>query len=94
VGKLHQPPKAKLTKKQFSYGGKYYTFIDRYEKRCILQPSSLATQAAIWLGVTETGPQMGQHANQIVDYGTMHLNQEQVKMLLPVLKKFAETGEI
>jgi hypothetical protein len=94
MGALHKPPKATLKKKKDSTGGTYYTFIDRYEKRCILQPSSLATQAAIWIGVTETGPQMGMNANKIVDYGAMHLNQEQVKMLLPVLQKFVKTGEI
>jgi hypothetical protein len=69
-------------------------FDDRYGQKCSLQESSLATEAAIWFGVSNTGPLMGTDANKDVDHGRMHLTQSQVKKLLPHLQKFIKTGEI
>lgn len=67
--------KKSLTEK----GCKLMQFKDLYGKECSIQESSLATEYAIWVGVTEE---------------RMHLTQEQVKELLPILQKFADTGEI
>jgi hypothetical protein len=33
-------------------------FIDRYGSKCSIQESSLATEAAIWLGVDDANPQI------------------------------------
>lgn len=54
-------------------------FWDRYGELCSIQKSSLATEDAIWLGVDEH---------------RMHLTQEQVAALLPLLQHFAETGDL
>jgi hypothetical protein len=52
---------------------------DRYDVPCTLQKSSLATEDCIWFGT-------------ITD--RMHLTQEMVRNLLPLLQRFAETGEL
>jgi hypothetical protein len=61
-------------------------FTDRYGSLCSLQESSLATEAAIWLGVDKD-----------FDSGVgtrMHLTQDMVKELLPLLKHFAKHGRL
>lgn len=58
-------------------GFAYADFYDLYNKGCSIQESSLATDNAIWLGVYES---------------RMHLNQEQVAELLPLLERFVKTG--
>lgn len=71
------------------------TFKDRYGQECSLQDSSLATESAIWFGVVNTGPNLEGPTgvkNFKID-ARMHLTQEQVKQLLPVLTYFAETGD-
>lgn len=71
------------------------TFSDLYEQECSLQDSSLATEAAIWIGVDNTGAHIhGPNGtpNEHVK-ARMHLSQSMVKQLLPYLTKFAETGE-
>ena len=83
-------------------------FKDYYDKECTLQKSSLATEDAIWLGVDDADPKI--MASQVMEGGEgwvkypihpdvllssrMHLTRSQVEELLPVLKKFVETGEI
>lgn len=62
-------------------------FTDLYGKSCSIQKSSLATQDAIWFGVDKPDVVEGQIL------GRMHLSQEQVRELLPILQHFAETGE-
>jgi len=52
-------------------------FRDRYGEECSIQESSLAEEAAIWLGE-------GSHR--------MHLTQGMVEQLLPVLEHFLKTG--
>lgn len=96
-------------------------FTDRYGVKCSLQKSSLATEDAIWFGVTglhvlvaEDASVMGrqdllapigtpERLNGWVEYllpeavhinTRMHLTQEMVRELLPLLVRFAETGEI
>ncbi len=54
-------------------------FIDTYGESCSLQKSSSAMEDKIWLGVDEN---------------RMHLNQEQVEMLLPHLQNFVKNGEL
>lgn len=83
-------------------------FKDRYDAKCSIQKSSLATEDAIWFGVDDPNPQI--MASMTKEGGTgwvpydipedvilttrMHLTQEQVRQLLPVLQHFADTGEI
>ena len=81
----------KKNERGFAYG----EFDDFYGKKCSIQKSSLATRDAIWLGVSNTGPRMGNYSkNRNVEYWRMHLTKKEVKALLPVLQKFVETGEI
>ena len=90
-------------------GFKIITFKDRYGENCSLQKSSLASEEAIWLGISEAKPKiMASDTKTGGDVGwldipvpetvlintRMHLTQAQVKDLLPILQKFAETGEI
>jgi len=83
------------------------TFQDRNGVECTLQKSSLAYEDAIWLGAAEIGLRhfkAGQGWRQVelvetveenfVANNRMHLNQEQVRALLPFLQRFADTGEI
>lgn len=97
-----------MEKKQTQRGFEYYEFKDRYGEKCSLQESSLATEAAIWFGVDDANPKI--MASQTPQGGTgwvkfdipkevllttrMHLTQDQVKELLPILNKFAETGRL
>lgn len=79
-------------------------FKDRNNNECSLQKSSIATENCIWLGVDDADPQVFIHGEgwQPLVYPEkdtlfttrMHLNQQQVKELLPILTKFAETGEL
>jgi len=77
-------------------------FPDRYGVGCSLQESS-ADEPCIWLGPNDANPQMlipGKGWTPVAFpedtlFDTrMHLTQEQVKELLPHLKKFVETGSI
>lgn len=74
--------------KENSRGFMVGTFIDRYQAKCSIQESSLATEDCIWLGV-DSDPH-----NVDVSWGRMHLTQEMVQALLPILQEFAETGFI
>ena len=67
------------TQRKTERGFAILNFIDRYNRPCSLQKSSLATENCIWLGA---------------DDNRMHLTQELVKMLLPHLIRFTKTGEI
>jgi hypothetical protein len=60
-------------------------FEDRYNQKCSLQESSLATEAAVWFGVD-----VDLNGNKVSQ--RMHLTQTQVQDLLPMLQRFAETG--
>lgn len=67
-------------------------FKDRYGHSSSLQDSSLADEAAIWLGFDNT---IQRPENITDDLGQrMHLTQEMVRELLPHLQAFAETGSI
>jgi hypothetical protein len=64
----------------------YANFKDRYNQDCSLQESSLADEAAIWLGVDKD--LNGAKSSR------MHLTQEMAAELWPILKLFAQTGFI
>ena len=84
-----------------------WKFKDKYGAGCSLQDSSLASEPAVWFGVNDADPKI--MASKTPEGGTgwvpfkipedvllttrMHLTQEQVKELLPILIHFAETGE-
>lgn len=65
-------------------------FKDRYGAQCSIQKSSLATEDCIWLGCDhETFDQQCRPCG-----ARMHLTQQMVADLLPILQHFAETGEL
>lgn len=65
-------------------------FVDRYGADCSIQKSSLATEDCIWLGCDK----------ESVDYdgkpigARMHLTQDMVAELIPILQHFVDTGEL
>lgn len=69
-------------------------FTDHYGQLCSIQESSLATEAAIWIGVDNTGPELkGPKGLTNEDVGSrMHLTQSQAAELLPILTQFVLTG--
>ena len=89
-------------------------FKDRYGVECSIQKSSLASEDAIWLGVSKAEPiimatdaqKLGLPTSENVGWvkfdmpkevsinTRMHLTQDMVKELLPILQRFVETGEI
>jgi len=89
-------------------GFKVIEFIDRYDRRCNIQESSLGTENAIWFGVEAAEPKI--LASKVMKGGTgwtdypihedvvittrMHLTVDQVKELLPILQKFVYTGRL
>lgn len=58
-------------------------FLDRYNASCSLQQSSLATEAAIWLGVNQPAQQVGDCR--------MHLTRPHVHALVATLQRWLET---
>ena len=85
-----------------------HNFKDANDIECTLQKSSSAMADKIWLGASDIGlkrfePGIGwsnvelksdPHGVHYVANNRMHLTQEQVRKLLPLLTKFAETGEL
>lgn len=89
-------------------------FFDRYGLTCSLQKSSMATEEAVWLGITHAEPvilasKAAEHGvetdettgwvpfpvpEDVLMHTRMHLTQEQVAALLPILQRFVETGEV
>lgn len=77
-------------------------FQDKYDAKCSIQKSSLATENAIWFGVDDADPKIFTGSGwkdfyipkEVLLITRMHLTQKQVKKLLPILQKFVETGEI
>ena len=88
-------------------GFSIFNFKDSYGYMCSIQKSSSASEPRIWLGRDKIDG-FANADNKIVDVdgrtvkvtlpesvvtnARMHLNQEQVKKLLPILQKFADTG--
>lgn len=78
-------------------------FSDYYGSKCSIQKSSLALIDCIWLGIEDPEPKIMEPGIGWIPFEIpegvlvkthMHLTQEQVKELLPILQKFAETGEL
>lgn len=81
-------------------------FTDLYGEKCRLQKSSLGTQDAIWLGVSDPKLQvlvpghgfqempLDMHSGKLSISSSMHLSRVMAARLLPYLKKFVETGEL
>lgn len=96
--------KGKVTNRGFGL----IEFKDIYGDGCEIQKSSLADADAIWFGIADADPQI--MASKTKEGGTgwvpykipedvflttrMHLSQEAVKELLPILQHFAETGDL
>ncbi len=80
-------------------------FTDSYGNKCSIQKSSSATRDCIWIGIDSPkltvfeDDSKGKYittqmpSNFDVD-SRMHLTIDQVKMLLPILQTFVETGEL
>lgn len=103
-----------MKKSKTNRGFELIEFEDRYEHKCSIQKSSLATEDAIWFGIDDAEPRiLASDAHRMgiptpVQVGwipfavpeevlmttRMHLTQDQVKELLPILQHFAETGEL
>lgn len=83
-------------------------FVDLSGSECSIQESSLATDYAIRIGMTEAKPiitakKLRDDLTGCINYpvpddvsiqSMMHLNREQVKELIPILQKFVDTGGI
>jgi hypothetical protein len=65
-------------------GWLFVEFTDLNGSQCSFQESSLATEAAIWLGIDKDF--------EGIKTRRMHLSQEQVIKLLPLLTHFAAHG--
>lgn len=89
--------------KKTERGFPYFQFKDRYDHECSLQKSSLAFEDAVWFGVNDAAPQILDPEKgwkpfpvpeEVQMTTRMHLTQDQVVELLPILTRFAETGDI
>ena len=91
--------------KKTQRGYNIVNFTDSQRLECKLQKSSIADENRIWFGIKNPrltiyqDEKKGKYMtvkmpdNWDVD-SYMHLNQEQVKEILPALIKFANTGEL
>ena len=90
-----------LEKETTGRGFGIYHFHDMNGHHCTLQDSSVATESVIWLGVHDPEVKvMGKNGwedvplpDDVCINGRMHLTQDMVQALLPILTHFAETGE-
>ena len=78
-------------------------FQDVTGEECVLEESGSDKTPMLWLGIKNVQPRIEIKGKGFVDYplpeevlvfGSMLLNQEQVKMLLPYLQIFVNTGKI
>ena len=91
----YEVTETELKKSKTQRGFGLIEFQDMYGQNCSLQDSSLATESAIWFGVDSTGDHingpMGNRNEKVSN--RMHLTKKMVSQLLPILIKFAETGD-
>jgi hypothetical protein len=86
-------------------GFQYAEFLDSYGQKCSVQKSSAATKDCIWIGIDS--PKLTVFENDskgkyiITEmpknfdvHSRMHLTVDQVRLLLPILQHFADTGEL
>lgn len=96
-----------LTVTKTQRGFPYAEFKDRYDVPCSIQDSSIATEACIWLGADEIGlrkftPGKGwsevklakAEGESYIANTRLHLTQNHVRTLLPLLAAFVDTGSI
>jgi hypothetical protein len=97
-----------MTKGKTHRGFDLYIGKDYNDKQFSIQKSSIATNNLIWLGIDFAEPKILASKTEKggtgwVDYlipedvsftTRMHLTRDQVKEILPILKKFVKTGEI
>lgn len=93
-----------MEKEQTLRGFGIYNFEDANRERCSIQKSSSAMEDMIWIGISEPDLTVFEKNKGIyvvtpmpecfMVSSRMHLTQDMVKQLLPVLTRFAETGEI
>lgn len=79
-------------------------FQDANEHECSIQESSAATEAKLWLGInnvevidyagTPRVIDLSELGTRVQALGRMHLTQDLVRDMLPLLHCFAETGEL
>lgn len=69
-------------------------FVDRYHQKCSIQDSSLAAEAAVWLGVDFGIPKKPGEEGKEKIHNRMHLTQDMARELAAVLLHFAEHGTI
>lgn len=77
-------------------------FRDVYDKECSLQESSLATDNAIWFGISEAKPEYRKDGKwvtfeypegvEIFTSTRMHLKQSQMHWVIPALQHFQKYG--
>ena len=79
-----------MKKSKTERGFSFVEFDDIYGQICSIQESSLATRDAIWIGVDNTGPSMG---NKDVN-GRMHVDKKLAKKLITRLQRFVNTGRV
>ena len=79
------------------------TFQDVTGEECVIEESSSDKTPMLWLGIKNVQPRIEIKGKGFVDYplpeevlvfGSMLLNQEQAKMLIPLLQKFVEHGKL
>ena len=75
-------------------GFRLWEFRDFYGVASSLQQSSLAYPGAIWLGADYQPANLNYPEDNLSKNYRMHLSQDQVRELLPILIHFAETGDV
>jgi len=92
--------------KHTSRGFPYTEFKDYNGRECSVQKSSIATEDCIWLGADKielkefangqwvNREEFDETTSRYISNNRMHLTQEQVAELIPILQLFVETGEI
>ncbi len=79
-------PALPLVIRKSQRGFKYAEFRDRYQQKCSIQESSLATEPCLWLGVdTDLNGK---------DSSRMHLTRPMAEELVKALEHFIKTGEL
>ena len=76
-----------MLKEETNRGFSIINFTDVYGQECSLQKSSSAKEDRIWLGV-------GKNISGTDVNCRMHLNIEQVRLLLPYLEQFIKSGDL
>lgn len=89
------------TSRNFDFG----KFEDLNHNQCSIQASSLASEDAIWLGIDDPNLVVFENEskgayiktvmpNNFMVNARMHLNRDQVALILPLLISFAENGTL